>query len=126
MSKYDINSLYPKPDPTANRKAQPVKKLYRLTVITPDGTVTHEVQPKKFELAQLQKAVGGYIETVGFFTKYEGKKCTAYVNEEGLITSPPLPINNFATRLWLEQYTFAHALAGNLAILTRVAPGEGH
>lgn len=53
-------------------------------IIQPNGTITSKIVPKKNEYAHLSKAVGGHIETVGYFSKYRGKKCIAYVNEEGI------------------------------------------
>lgn len=101
-----------------------MKKLYRMTVISDRGVVTHHIQPKAFSLEQLQKAVGGYIETIGFFTTFEGKRCKAYADEEGKVHAKAF--NRIATYLWQEQFQNATTLVGDVAILTRVAPGEGH
>lgn len=72
-------------------------------IIRPEGnnqTVTNV--PAAPELAVLQGAVVGYIETVPFFTtyEYEGRMwpCVAYCNEEGKLDG--LPVNVEATILW--------------------------
>lgn len=93
------------------------KKSYNMTVIAPDGSLTQFSQLKPFTLQQLQAQVDGMIERVGFFKKYLGKRCDAYVNEEGHIHN--LPFNHEATQLWRYQYPAAQPLVGNLVITYR-------
>lgn len=71
-------------------------------VINTDGTITqHEGKPS---LEQLQKAVGGYIQLLPHFTKFEGKACAAYVDEEGRYKLPHhIVTNNLATSEWHRQ-----------------------
>lgn len=76
---------------------------YNIFVIYASGAVEHSMQNEAPKLAQLQKAVGGYIETVPYFTnfthggvKYQRGK--AFANEEGLLKG--LPFNNTATNAW--------------------------
>lgn len=46
-------------------------------------------------LADLQRFVGGYIEAVA--VDVGGVTCTGYINEEGKLQDPPLPLNATAT-----------------------------
>lgn len=55
----------------------------------------------KPSLSDLQKAVGGCIETIPMFTSYRGKPCVAYCNEEGKLNG--LPFNFEATELWVQN-----------------------
>ena len=74
---------------------------YRIYILKSDGTRMVTEQPKAPELEQLQAAVGGYIETIPYFTKFEGlKRGRAYCNEEGLVKG--LPFNRDATKAWRE------------------------
>lgn len=72
-----------------------------LTTIHADGSKTVSDSPKSPALDALQKAVGGYIETVPLFTRYEGRPCAAYCNEDGKVNG--LPANKAATALWAAQ-----------------------
>lgn len=74
---------------------------YRLTVLKPDGTRVETFHDKSPGLEVLQKAVGGYIETIPLFTKFEGRRCTVYGNEEGKLKRQP--VNVAATELWRDQ-----------------------
>ena len=94
------------------------KKRYRLTTVTADGYVEDQIQDRPFTLEQLQKAVRGYIETVCYFSKYDGKKARVYANEEGIIRD--LPINRWASEEWNRQNPYSTFLHGNIAIQTRV------
>jgi hypothetical protein len=76
-------------------------KVKVLTVIHADGrpdTVTQE----KDTLETLQKAVGGYIEAVPYFRKYNGRVATVYCHDEGKILN--FPINRKATAAWRAAY----------------------
>lgn len=75
---------------------------YRVFVLKTNGEVVISTQAKRPELDQLQKAVGGYIETLPGFTKFEGlKRGTAYTNENGIAEG--LPFNQLATKAWLDN-----------------------
>jgi hypothetical protein len=50
------------------------------------------------KLAELQAAVGGYIEVIPYFETYNGEKCVAFCNEEGKLKG--FPPNHEAHRLW--------------------------
>jgi hypothetical protein len=70
-------------------------------------------------LAELQAAVGGYIETVPFFDKVEvdGKAvpCIAFCNEEGKLQR--LPVNDLATFLWAQLGMQSDFLVGPVCII---------
>jgi hypothetical protein len=76
---------------------------YAVFIIRTDGRVEKTVQPKAPTYDQQTKAVGGFIETVPYFTKmtHDGvlyTRGTAYANEEGRLHG--LPINRSAMTRW--------------------------
>lgn len=74
--------------------------MRKLTIISPDGNIeTKEV--KKAPLPMQQEIVGGYIQMVPGFNRYEGRPCVARCNETGRIDG--LPLNKTAGELWLSQ-----------------------
>lgn len=78
------------------------KRGYVVIIFRADGSIEKTTQAKKPEYEQLRKAVGGYIETVPAFTRYEGfSRGTAYANEEGLLRG--LQFNQNATQAWLTD-----------------------
>lgn len=85
-----------------------------LIILHADGS--RSIRPKNgVTLEDLQEAVGGYIEQLRGFTRFEGRACTAYCNEEG--TLQDLPYNQQATDAWLEQNTrYAQPLVGPVVI----------
>jgi hypothetical protein len=90
----------------------------KLTTITVDGSITSRTISKPPLLEELQKIVGGYIETVPYFNTYEGERAVAFCNEKGKLHN--LPLNITATALWMRQVqgAIADALVGNIAIVT--------
>lgn len=89
-----------------------------LTVIKTTG----EIEKTEFDHVQslddLTKAVGGYIELIPYFEKYEGKPCIAYCNEEGKLDG--LPLNVEAQVAWekaLGQPIFEDHLVGNIVVV---------
>ncbi len=76
-------------------------------------------------LAQLQEAVGGYIEQIPGFTTVDGARCLAFCNEYG--KQQKLAINLRATRLWhlalpapgllAEDGSLADILVGPIAVV---------
>lgn len=88
---------------------------HTMITIQPDGTRSE--QYGKPELAALQREVGGYIEEIGYFTKFEGHRCTAYANEDGLMML--MPRNTPAMKLWADQYTHASVLVGPVVIVVK-------
>lgn len=99
--------------------------MYDVTIIKTDGTQTTVRQPKAPTLEQLQKAVGGWIETVPYFTKFEGRgRGRAYANEEGLLKA--LPLNREATTAWRAcAPTVASLLVGDVIFYNKVPKGGG-
>lgn len=72
----------------------------KITIIYQNG----EAAPapcSNLTLETMQKAVGGCIETVPYFTSYEGEKYVAYCDGEGKLKD--YPINKVATLLWYDQ-----------------------
>ena len=89
---------------------------HTIITIQPDGTRSEQFAKPELEL--LQSAVGGYIEHVPHFDKFEGRKCRAYVNEEGAISD--MPFNPHATELWKAGgYRYAQPLYGPLVITVK-------
>jgi hypothetical protein len=98
--------------------------MYNVFIIRANGTVEHSTQPKAPKLAQLQEAVGGWIETVPYFHKlqYNGqwyRRGRAYANEEGLLHG--LPINQTASHMWKESFKHAYGLVGDVIFYAKGA-----
>lgn len=90
----------------------------KMTVIRTDGTrvVYHYTKgPPRFE--EIQGAVLGYLETVPYFTQFEGASCVAFCNEEGKLHD--LDLNEAATADWHQQLDgiVSDVLVGPVAIL---------
>lgn len=105
-----------------------MKDTHTITIIKSDGTRGSVTCNSKTQYEALRKAVGGYIETLPYFNKFEGKRCVAYCNEEGKLTG--LPRNEQAQALWLDALmkrdgSLEHidigrtVLVGNVAIVTK-------
>lgn len=74
------------------------KPLRLVTVIEPDGTTTVTQEPNP-NYDKLSKAVGGYIQEIPEFKKYNGIRVNvAYCNEEGKLTGQLY--NRLATVAW--------------------------
>lgn len=76
---------------------------YHVFIIKTDGTINKTVQPKAPTYEQQKAAVGGYIETIPYFTKllHDGRQYTrgtAFCNEEGIVIG--MPVNSMASALW--------------------------
>jgi hypothetical protein len=86
--------------------------------IEPDGTVTVTGVSGSGPaiLQKLQDRVGGWIETIPFFTEFEGRRAVAFCSEEGKLNG--LPLNRKATELWLEQFKTDDVLVGTVAVVT--------
>jgi hypothetical protein len=64
----------------------------------------NRVQKKKPVLEELQEMVGGYIQQVPYFTRYGNfERGEAWANEYGKVLSPPLPLNEQATKVWWKE-----------------------
>jgi hypothetical protein len=76
---------------------------YIVLEIKDDGRIIKTIQPKAPTYEQQRKAVGGYIETIPYFTNvmHEGvvyNRGTAYADEEGHLKQKRLNVN--ATAMW--------------------------
>jgi len=69
-----------------------------ITIIQPDGTISQKDIDSIPDVSEFQAAVGGYIETVPYFEKYNGKRCVAFCHEEGKLEG--LPTNRHAMAAW--------------------------
>ena len=81
-------------------------KLYKV-----DGSIK-EVRPrngKTFQLEEMQRFVGGYIEVINM-----GVKKFMIVNAEGKISG--LPVNFVATELYKKQKGYHELFVGNVII----------
>lgn len=70
-------------------------------------------------LEELQREVGGPIEVVPYFFRFEGATCMVFCNENGKIKN--LPFNLEATKLWAAGSTVKMAddvLVGDVVICT--------
>jgi hypothetical protein len=89
----------------------------RMFVIPPSGEIVVTELETVPPIEELQKAVGGYIETVPYFTKYKDKQCVAFCNEEGKLKG--LPYNSRATNDWGRNTPLSDdVLVGPVVILT--------
>jgi hypothetical protein len=91
----------------------------QLTTIAPDGTATFITLTGSPTLEQLQTAVGGHIEVVPYFTKFNGEQCVAFCNEEGKLVG--LPANRLAQMFWeraVGRRISGDYLVGSIAIIT--------
>lgn len=76
-----------------------------------DGTIT-EVSPANgtdFQLEELQKIVGGYIEIVGLLDNE-----IMVINEEGKLAD--LPVNEKATEFYIEANGFDDYIVGDVLV----------
>lgn len=71
-----------------------------LTILKADGAVERIDLDRSPTLKELQSAVGGYIQIVPAFERFEGHPCIVICNEEGKLDL--LPFNSEATAAWQE------------------------
>lgn len=96
---------------------------YSVVVFKVTGEIERTVQPKAPDLAQMQKVVGGYIESIVHFTKYDGmKRGSAFCNENGIAEGLPFNIN--ATQAWLAAlgpgpFRYEPRLMGNVIFYSK-------
>lgn len=92
----------------------------RLTVVrATDGQHVVTDLQRAVKLEELQAAVGGYIELVPYFTKFNGAPCSTFCDEEGKLKSKPF--NIAATQLWGANSRVKMAgdiLVGDVVIVT--------
>lgn len=74
-------------------------KRYTVTLIKANGAMSSIEQDLTPDLQQLQNGIGGgLIELIPYFSRYDGRDCVAFVDEEGKIKG--LPFNAMATAAW--------------------------
>ncbi len=74
--------------------------MRKVLIVTPDLEVREaDLDAGGSPLSVLQDAVGGWVQLVPLSETEE-----FYVNEEGKILNPPLPVNLAASRLYAETY----------------------
>lgn len=92
-----------------------------ITIIRTNGTFDTQHVEDAAPVGALRAAVGGPIESVPYFDRYQGKRCVAFCHEEGKLEG--LPPNYNAQALWREVSALAHVaalgdqLAGDIAIV---------
>lgn len=86
--------------------------------LKPNGDVTTMELSEPPPLDLLQQGVGGYIEKVPMFDRFDNKRCIVFCNEEGKLHN--LPYNREASRRWhaLNNHRISDVLVGNVVILT--------
>jgi Domain of unknown function (DUF3846) len=70
----------------------------KMIVIQPSGEKVITDLAETPNLDQLQSGVGGFIEVIPYFSKYEGHACVAFCNEEGRLKG--MLRNSLAHELW--------------------------
>lgn len=91
-----------------------------LISIHPDGRISKKEITEAPHYTDLNKIVGGPIELIPYFSKYDNSSCVAFCNEEGKLPHIQLPVNKVAQALWekavgrpiTEDY-----LVGSIAII---------
>lgn len=90
----------------------------QVTIIKANGeTETHQYDGNRPSLKDFQKWVGGYIEIIPGFRRYQGKPAVAFANEEGKLKD--LPVNEAATKLWGQAFgrpILSDVLVGDVVI----------
>lgn len=95
----------------------------RLVSIHPDGKIEEKKIDNPPSLDDIHNIVGGFIETVPFFSTYEGDPCVAFCNEDG--KKDQLPVNPRACEFWLialGRPFYPDYLVGSIAVV--VGPHE--
>jgi hypothetical protein len=91
-----------------------------LISISPDNRIKKKGIEKAPDYRELNKIVGGSIELIPYFTRYDGKPCVAFCNEEGKLPHLNLPFNAMAQSLWekaLGRPITEDHLVGTIAII---------
>jgi hypothetical protein len=97
----------------------PTADKYLVTVY-PDGRIRKEGISKAPDYKVLNAIVGGPIELIPYFSKYDTSFCVAFCNEEGKLPPNNFPLNKFAQALWekaLGRPITEDYLVGTIAII---------
>ena len=87
-------------------------------LVIPPGGEPHSYEAEKSPpLSELQRLVGGYIEAVPHWRKYEGARCIAYCDEDGKLKNKP--VNRWATLTWYRScgQHMGDVLVGDVVII---------
>ena len=98
--------------------------MYDVILILVDGTEERKQVKKSPDWQDIKKWVNGYIQSVPHFNKFEGRRCTAYVNEEAKLYPARFPLNEQATKLWLEvlgkgPFIYKPELFGHMVVIMK-------
>lgn len=91
----------------------------QLIAVHPSGAIDVTVIAELPSLEDLSKVVGGYIELVPYFFRYNDLPCVAFCNEYG--KQNKLEPNPTATLMWMKacrQPALNDHLVGSVAIVT--------
>ncbi len=99
-------------------------KMYDVVLMLVDGTEERKQVKKSPGFEDIKKWVNGYIQAVPHFNKFEGRRCTAYVNEEGKLYPNKFALNEKATELWLQllgkgPFIYKPELFGHMVIIMK-------
>ena len=89
-----------------------------LVSIHVDGSIVKKDITGIPPIEELKTVVGGWLETVPYFTKYNGEPCIAFCDEEGKLKHKPH--NPHAQILWEKAYgrpITEDYLVGNIVIV---------
>lgn len=88
-----------------------------ITILHTNGEIEQR-DDDDVSLPLLQKWVGGWIECVPHFTKYNGDECVAVCDEEGKLKH--YPVNQLASQEWYKQIGVSGGdfLVGPIVVLT--------
>jgi hypothetical protein len=104
----------------AGSEAEEGQMKLRMLIVRADGKLTiHELTDCPTD-EQLQDIVGGDIELVRHFDRFEGYPCVAFRREQGALLG--LPFNRTATVLWRLHLGFSEkhmpeVLVGDIVII---------
>lgn len=92
--------------------------MYAITIIKADGTTEKSESMNPPGLPMLQEAVGGYIETVPYFDRFEGSDAVAFCNAQGKLKG--LGVNAAATNAWYDAMgqVANDVLVGDIIVIT--------
>jgi hypothetical protein len=91
-----------------------------LISVHPDGRTRKEGIATAPDYKVLNAIVGGPIELIPYFSKYDNSPCVAFCNEEGKLPPNNFPLNRFAQALWeraLGRRITEDYLVGTIAII---------
>jgi len=74
------------------------KKIVGTMVVVTNGAITGQAVEVRDVAREAHRALGDYFEGVPFFYEYKGKRCFAFVGENG--KGRGLPRNEKATAMW--------------------------